>query len=104
LSPISFPCIFRFWVDWVGTFEWMWSYWHLNWARLDPNEMCIPFLPTSGGFQWRLYQSCSNEASKVINLFNLNCDIYFLKKKPPFLCSHLKLLIGFLSMALKSLS
>ena len=21
LSPISFPCIFRFWVDWVDTFE-----------------------------------------------------------------------------------
>lgn len=70
--------------------------------RLDPNEMCAPSLPTSGGFWWCLHWCCFGEASKVVNPISLDYDTYFSKIIQFFSCVHTwKPPKGFLSRVLK---
>jgi len=92
-----------------------WSSWYLWMNEFEATDLQIEqgwiqmkgmhlLYQLQGGSQLHLHQSCSDETLKVVNPINLDCDTYF--KKPPifFVCSHLKLLKGFLSIALKPLS
>jgi len=73
--------------------KWMWSYRLLNRAKLDPNKICAPPLPTSSGLQWRWRCNCSDKTLKVGNSVIDDCDIHFVK---PVICFCLFILEVFL--------
>ena len=100
---LAFPIFLNFWlIEFTSLNEYMWSYKPLNWVRLDPNERCAPLLPTSGGFQWCLHRSCSDEVFWKWSTKPTFTGYLFLKNHPFVLCVHTwKPLRGFLLRALK---
>jgi hypothetical protein len=58
--------------------EWLWSYIPPKWTRMDIERYGYP-IPSSSGLQWCLHWSCSDKASKMVNLISLDWDIHFIK-------------------------
>jgi hypothetical protein len=74
-------------------FEWMnVKPWISKLSKVGYKKRYIPPLPTSGGFWWCLYQSCSSKTLKVVNPISLDCDKYFFKKPTIFCVFTLKAL------------